>query len=270
MSKDLLHIEFYFPDGTFKDKTEVVDSILSLMKSQGSIDYSGFADTELLKQGLLNHIGNGDVSRYKKISETQKSEIEKTITKTIEKCNDILSIPTKNFIFVHPYFTTEHDKIFDGVMAVAVYSCVFHLFVNLDEYSKKSIENTVAHELNHTIYYYYHYNDFNNYTLLDAILLEGLAENFREQYFDPAISKWAGALRKDEAFEILRKSEDLLNSRDQEKIQAFLFGNSEYKRWTGYSVGYWLVKEYMHKNKHVSWDMLMKMDAEAFLVIENT
>lgn len=267
MSKDLSQIEFYFPSGEFKNKQEIVNSILSLMKEKRSIDYSGYTDIDLLKQGLLDHVGNGSIEQYKEISEKQKLEIEKTISETIKKCNDKLPIPTKNFIFVHPYFTTEDDKVFDGVMAVAVYSCVFHLFVNLNEYSKKSIENTVAHELNHTIYYYHHYDDFNNYTLLDEILLEGLAENFREQYFNPEVSKWAGALNKDEAFEVLKESKDILESRDQKVIKEFLFGNDKYQRWTGYSVGYWLVKEFINRNKNLSWDELMKTNLKRFIEI---
>lgn len=267
MSKDLSQIEFYFPSGEFKDKDEIVDSIVSLIKDKGSIDYCGYTNIDLLKQGLLDHIGNGNIEQYKVISEEQKLEIKKTISETIEKCNAKLPIPTKNFIFVHPYLTTEDNKVFDGVMAVAVYSCVFHLFVNLDGYSKKSIENTVAHELNHTIYYYHHYDDFGNYTLLDEILIEGLAENFREQYFHPEVSKWAGALNKDEAFEVLKGSKDIFESRDQKVIKEFLFGNNKYQRWTGYSVGYWLVREFINKNKNLSWGELMKTNPKRFIEI---
>ncbi|MEX0931160.1 MAG: DUF2268 domain-containing putative Zn-dependent protease [Candidatus Paceibacterota bacterium] len=265
MNKDLSQIEFYFPNEEFKNKDELVNSIISLMKEKGSIDYSGYTNNELLRQGLLDHIGNGSIGQYKSISVEQKSEIEKIISETVEKCNDKLPIPTKNFIFVHPYLTTEDNKVFEGVMAIAIYSCVFHLFVNLNEYSKKSIENTVAHELNHTIYYYNHYNDFNNYTLLDEILLEGLAENFREQYFDPEVSKWAGALNKDTAFDILRESKNILESRDQKVIKEFLFGNDKYEKWTGYSLGYWLVKKFIKSNPNLSWDEIMKIDSQKFL-----
>ncbi len=268
MGKDLSQIEFYLPSGEFKDKTAIVDAIISLMEDRRSINYSGYSDTELLRRGLLYHIGNGSIEQYKAISEEQKLEIEKTISETIEKCNDKLPVPTKNFIFIHPYLTTEDDKVFDGVRAVAVYSCVFHLFVNLDEYSKKSIENTVAHELNHTIYYYHHYDDFNNYTLLDEILLEGLAENFREQYFNHEITKWAGSLEKEEAFRILKDlDKDTLESRDKKVIKEFLFGNNKYKKWSGYSTGYWLVKEFINRNKDLSWDELMKTDSKRFTEI---
>ncbi len=267
MIKDLSQIEFYFPSGKLKNKNEIVGSIISLMKEKGSIAYSGYTNVKLLKQGLLNHIGDGNVDQYREISEEQKLEIESVISETIEKCNEKLSIPTKNFIFVHPYLTTEEDKFFEGVMAVAVYSCVFHLFINLNECSKKSIENTVAHELNHTIYYYHHYDDFNNYTLLDEVLLEGLAENFREQYFDSNVTKWAGALSKEEALYLLKKIKNTLESRDQKVIKEFLFGNGKYERWTGYSVGYWLVKEFIKNNPNLSWDKIMKIKPQNFLQV---
>ncbi len=264
MNKDLSQIEFYFPSEEFKDRSDMVDAIISLMKEKGSVDYSGYADINLLKQGLLDHIGEGDPGKYKEISEGQKLEIGEIILETIRKCNEKLTVPTKNFIFVHPYLTTEEDKVFEGVMAVAVYSCVFHLFINLDEYSNKSIENTVAHELNHTIFYYHHYDNFNNYTLLDEILLEGLAENFREQYFDTKVSKWAGSLTKTEALKLLKESKDILQSKDRNLIKEFLFGNEMYQKWTGYSAGYWLVKEFRDNNKNLSWDELMKIGSNRF------
>lgn len=267
MNKDLSQIEFYFPNGEFGNKNEIVDAIISLMKDRGSVDYSGYANHDLLKQGLLDHMGSGNIKQYKGIYDEQKIEIEKIIAETVNKCNEKLPVPTKNFIFVHPYFTTEEDKVFEGVMAVAVYSCVFHLFVNLDEYSKKSIENTVAHELNHTIYYYHHYNDYNNYTLLDEVLLEGLAENFREQYFDPHTTKWAGALRKEEAFKVMKSSKDIFKSRDQKLIKEFLFGSDKYKKWTGYSAGYWVVKEFIKNNTDLSWDQVMKTESQSFLKV---
>lgn len=265
MNKNLAQIEFYFPEGEFKNRSELVNSIIYLIKEKANLEYSGFADINLLKQGLLNHIGFGNPEEYKEISKKQKLEIGKIISETIEKCNKKLPIPTKNFIFVHPFLSTKDDVVFEGVMAVAMYSCVFHLFINLHEYSRKSLENTVAHELNHTIFYFNHFSDFNNYILLDEILLEGLAENFREQFFDPKISEWAGALSKSEAFKALKESKEILKSRNKRVIKEFLFGNDRYKIWTGYSVGYWLVKEFIDNNLELSWDDLMKIESEKFI-----
>lgn len=266
MSKKLSQIEFYFPEGNFNNKKELTDAIISEVKEKDSLAYCGYSDKKHLKKGLLNHLGEGDISQYKIISDNEKRKIKKIITNTVEECNEKLSVPTKNFVFVNPYLTTESDEVFNGVMAVAVYSCVFHLFINLDEYTDQSLINTVPHELNHTIYYYNHYDDFNNYTLLDEIILEGLAENFKEEFFDSERTPWAGALSKDKAFKILENSRDKLNSRDQSEINKFLFGiNEKDSRWKGYSAGFWLVKEFIDNNQDLSWDEIMKIDREEFL-----
>lgn len=129
------------------------------------------------------------------------------------------------------------------------------------------MENTIAHELNHTIYMYRHYDDFGSYTLLDNILLEGLAENFRQTYFDPETTPWAGALQKDEAFKVLKNSINVLDSGDEEIKNEFLFGGKDYKKWTGYSAGYWLVKEFIKENQNLSWNDLMKVGQEKFLEV---
>jgi len=266
MNRDLAQIEFNFPKGQFRDKKELTAAIIAQMKENGSTAYSGYANLELLKQGLLDHIGSGNIGQYSDEIYHQKiNELRKVILQTIEKCNSYLAIPTKNFIFINPYLTVDEDEVFEGVMAVAVYSCAFHLFINLSEYSNDSLINTIAHEINHTIYYYNHFDNFNNYSLLDEIILEGLAENFREQLFNPQTSKWAGALSKQQAFDLLEESSDILSSRDKVLIKNFLFGSDKYPKWAGYSAGYWLVKEYLNQHKNLTWNDAMKLPSQDIL-----
>jgi len=266
MNKDLSQIEFYFPSGEFKDKNEIVDSILSLIKEKGSIDYSGHTDIESLRLGIFDHLGNADVNTYTQISEEEQLEIGKTISETVEKCNDKLPIPTKNYIFVFPYLPLEKDVVFGGVNGVARYSCVFHIFLSLQSWTQESLTHTIAHELNHTIYYYHHYDDFNNYTLLDEMIMEGLAEYFREQLLGGKQAPWAIALTKKEAFDALYlMNKETVSTRDRDLIRDVLFGNDKYQKWTGYSIGYWLVKEFIKDNPSLSWDEIMKMSSREIL-----
>ena len=65
----------------------------------------------------------------------------------------------------------------------------------------------------------------------------------------------------------MKKSIGIFNSRDKNAIKDFLFGKSEYKKWTGYSVGYWLVKEFIEKNNNLSWDEIIKTDPSDFIDI---
>lgn len=267
MNEDLAQIEVYFPDGEFSNLEEVVAAIADEVEANDSLDYCGFRGKDDLKEGLLDKIGKGSLDGYRPISPEEKSEIKKTISETITACNEELSIPTKNFIFVHPFFPDEDAKVFDGVMGVTVYSCVFHLFVDLQDYKKQSLVDTVAHELNHTIFYYHHFENLNNFSLLENIVMEGLAENFKEEYFTPETTPWAGALEKEEAFAILEDFQESFDVRDYERIQKFLYGGEEKKRWTGYSAGYWLTKGFIAENSDLSWNEIMKLDANEFLEV---
>lgn len=268
MKEQLSQIEFYYPENTDKkiDKQSLVDLIVAEMKKRGSMEYSGHASEESLRKSLASHLGETGITEYQPLAESQQKEIELVITRTIERCNQALPVPTKNFVFVFPYFPDEKDEVFGGVMGVAPYSCVLHLFLNPKKWSKKVLENTVAHELNHTIYYYYHYDSLGSYTVLEEMLIEGFAECFREQVVDATPSAWASALTQEEARDALAKmGDDMLASKDKQLIKGVLFGNEEYKRWTGYSVGYWLAKSFIEQNKNLSWEEIMKVESAAIL-----
>jgi len=273
MNPKLEQIEFYFPEkgNGIKSKKELVDRILEMMKKKESITYAGHTDEEGLREGILKHLGNANIEKYKPLSKLQKEEIQKQIGETISECNKHLPLPTKNYVFVFPYLPAENEKVFEGIMGVARYSCVFHLFISPELWSSKVLANTVAHELNHTIFYYYHYDDFNNYTLLDEMLLEGLAENFREQIVDKTPALWAIALNQKEALKTLDSMDDkLLSSKEPKTIQGVLFGNERFKRWTGYSIGYWLVKKLIQKKPDLSWNEIMKLQPKEILKVCKT
>ena len=270
MKFELAQIEFYFPDASenITSKKKLADLILEKMGERKSTEYAGHPDEKSLREGILQHLGNADISQYKKLSGYQEEKIKKQIEKTISKCNKYLPVPTKNYVFVFPYLPTEEDEVFEGVMGVARYSCVFHIFLSPDQWSPKVLASTVAHELNHTIFHYHHYDDFNNYSLLDEMLLEGLAENFREQVIDKTSAPWTIALTREKAFRVLHSmDEKVLNSKDHDLIRGVLFGNTMYRHWTGYSVGYWLVKELIRKKPDLSWDKIMKLQSQEILEI---
>ena len=269
MRKELAKIEFYFPEGRngIKNKQRLADSILDMMRKRGSTAYAGSLDEAGIYEGIVQHLGDADISQYKPLSKSQRKEIQKQIKEIIQKCDNYLPIPVKNYIFVFPYLPTEKDSAFEGVMGVARYSCVFHIFLSLDFWSPKALVDTVAHELNHTIFYYYHYDDFNNYTLLDEMIIEGLAENFREQVTGGMPTPWAVALAQEEAFDTLDSVNRLLSSKDNDIHRDILFGNDEYKRWAGYSMGYWIVKELIHKRPDLSWEKIMKLNSKEILEI---
>ncbi len=274
MQSNLIEINFYFPEVSdrLKNKQRLVDLIMESMRVNKTIQYAGYASEKDLKKDLLFHIGDNNIEQYHNISVNEKKIIKKTIGQTIKKCDKILPLPTKNFIFVFPWFPSEKEIVFNGSFGFAAYSCVIHLFVNLDIFSKKSVADSIAHEINHTISYYYHFDRYSNWTLLDHMVNEGLAENFREDVFVKTNSAlWSIALTKKKAFNILISIKRYLNFKDQLLHQRILFGDKKYKRWAGYSIGYWLVKDFINKNKDLSWEEIIKTDPEDILeaVIKN-
>ena len=269
MKSELMHIEFYYPkeNESLKNKEHLADLIVDEMREKESISYSGHLDEKSLKDGIVAHLGNADISQYKKLSGDQEKQIKEEIEKIISDSNKVLPIPTKNYIFFFPYIPTEKDKDFGGIMGVAQYSCVFHIYLSPDHWSSKDLANTITHELNHTIFYYRHFDNFKNYSLLEEMLMEGLAENFKEQVAEKEASPWAVALNKKEAFSELASLNELLDSKDKDLHREVLFGSEKYKKWTGYSVGYWLVKDLINKKPDLSWDQIMKLDSSEFLKV---
>lgn len=262
-----VRIIFCFPRILRKatDRRVFARLLLEKMQKNGSVEYAGYAKDEYLYRDLLRHVGKGVIAQSSGLSLPQKDHITNTIRATIEKCRKKLPLPATIFVFIFPYFPTEEDA-FAGVMGFTPYSSVFHLFVSPQTFTQESLESTTAHELNHAIFYYYHYERFGKYTLLDDCIVEGLAENFREEVIGGEPALWSRALTKKEALRTLDSIRSLLRSKSSRIRHDILFGSKQYKRWTGYSVGYWLIKEFRKKHRKVSWEEIMQMNPESILI----
>ncbi len=266
MKSDLIEINFYFPKPALvKDKQKLVGLIVEAMRNDGAIKYAGYSNENILREDLLRHTGCYDHGQYRNLSGKEKQSISKTIQATIDKCNKILPLPTKNFIFIFPWFPSEKESVFNGSFGFAAYSCVLHLFIAPDVFTEESVADSVAHEINHTISYYYHFDRYAQWSLLDHIVNEGLVENFREDVLKTKSAPWAVALSEQKAFEILKEIYPKLSSKDDKIRHTVLFGSDEYERWTGYSIGYWLVKEFRKIKPNLSWEEIIKTKSEDIL-----
>jgi uncharacterized protein YjaZ len=265
-NSDLIQVEFYFPKKEkVKSKKDLANLIVDEMSQQGSTEYAGYLDEKSLYEGITEHLGDTNVGEYKPIDSSQKKYVKKLIKNIVKTCNEILPIPVKNFIFVFPWFPSDNFSMFNGSIGLAPYTCVIHIFIDTYHFSDKGIRDTICHELNHTIYYQYHPDSFGNYNLLDNLIIEGLAENFREDILQDDPAPWAVALNKEEAFRLVEKIKPQFNTTDLKILEDVLFGSKEYKRWTGYSVGYWLVKAFKEENKNYTWESIMRQKSANFL-----
>jgi uncharacterized protein YjaZ len=133
------------------------------------------------------------------------------------------------------------------------------LDIKVNEIKNGDVFQTICHELCHAVRW--QYNDEWSSTLLDGIIFEGLATAFEIEsakgnnitlnYFAEFISK-----RNDNINEkILKTLDKQLNDQVYDYDTIFFTGDKELglPRWSGYSLGYYLVKKYMVKhNKKIA------------------
>lgn len=264
--KSHAQVEFYFPDSSIvkKGRSHLADAILLDVKKNDSLSHSGHVNEESLKKSIERRIGGGSIDKYVQFSVAEEKKISEIVQQALRECDKVLPIPLQQHVFVFPYFPKDADSLFGGVMAYADYTCVFHLFLASD-YSDVELKRTIAHELNHTIYFYNHFDRFGDYTLLDQVVIEGLAEHFVLAVFGGQVSRWSLALSEQEALTGLAEIKTLLDSRDHRIHNEVLYGNEGFKRWTGYSLGYWIVKEFLEKQPSLTWEEIMKIDTKAIV-----
>jgi uncharacterized protein YjaZ len=162
-------------------------------------------------------------------------------------------------LFIFPSDSSNQTiKIeFNGKSGLAFKDKLF-LFIS-EENHEEEIRSLLTHEYNHVCRLTYYQKHENDYTLLDTIILEGLAENaVRERFGEEFVSSWTSFYTETE---LLKMWETLIAPncsilKTNHKHHELLFGSPLYPKMAGYSVGYFLVKKYMTMHHFTSKDLL--------------
>ncbi|MBI4312654.1 MAG: hypothetical protein HY681_12865 [Chloroflexi bacterium] len=86
-------------------------------------------------------------------------------------------------------------------------------------------------------------------TLLDAMVVEGMADAFALGLFADLSPASIHALSPEAELQVWPKVRRRLSASDSSEIRRFLFGdNDRAPAWTGYAIGYRVVKEYLAKH----------------------
>ncbi len=133
------------------------------------------------------------------------------------------------------------------------------IFLFLAEINTESeIKALFTHEYNHTCRLNRYPKQEQAYTLLDTIILEGLAENaVRERLGDEHTAIYTGSYNDEELKQMWEKiimpNHHVLKS--DRKHQQLLYGFHFYPKMAGYCVGDYLVRKYMNKHKVLTKDL---------------
>jgi len=120
-----------------------------------------------------------DLKKIVKFLNTCK--IEKRILLLLKKCERILPTSQVNVFILPLARTKENMKVVDdlcGVVAYTPWRRNFLLFLHPQKGWKKYLDMTVVHEYNHAVRMQYFHPNSKERTILDHIILEGLADNF--------------------------------------------------------------------------------------------
>jgi uncharacterized protein YjaZ len=244
MQSNLVKIKFQFPNISreIKDKKKFAHLLFEDMQRKGDIKYAGYLREQDFKKDLFRHIGNWNSAQYKLLSVKQKQTMENAIEAAVKKSHKALPHPDLPiFVFVYPWFPEGNDRmLFGGVTALAAYYTI-HLFIDLKAYTSASLKQTIAHEWNHLVFYRYHPE--HQHTLRAHIVMEGFAELFREEVMGGKPAPWALALTQEESWKQFAILGGKLNAKSMALYKEVFLGSKKYKRWTGYSIAYVLIKE---------------------------
>ncbi len=106
----------------------------------------------------------------------------------------------------------------------------------------EELPRTISHELHHAVRAKALVNEPN--TLGAALINEGLATHFETEVWGGEPSKWATALNQEQLQELLKVAVNERTDTTYDHARWF-FGAKELPRWTGYTIGVYLVKEYL-------------------------
>jgi len=128
--------------------------------------------------------------------------------------------------------------------------------------SDHELAGTVAHEYHHSVWTSKHFDPYQPFTLLDALLFEGKAMYFQETVYQGS----SHIPNYDNRYEEVR--EELMNrlgSVDTNLRNEMMFGSDRIPYAFGYAEGYRLVKRYLQENPQVKIEQWTSMEPEKFL-----
>ncbi|MEH7253493.1 DUF2268 domain-containing protein [Neobacillus niacini] len=165
------------------------------------------------------------------------------------------------------FFSRQEDKVKGGVS----YPDKMFLFLS-NSLTSKELEALFVHEYHHICRLTNQTKRFEEYTLLDSLIIEGLAEyavlvNCGRNY----LADWCSMYSDSELIKLWDKylNDNLELKKSDRKHDDLLYGTGRIPKLLGYAAGFRIVEEY-YKNNQFSISLSFKLPAKKFLLAENS
>jgi len=263
--------EHTYPKNEFKRISKLIDF--------REIDRNGFDIRSNIHSGFPKEYDyqiTGRINSNNRL-ELDSNKIKNLVGSVYKKYNSMFLC---NFmrIFIYPWETEHKKSDMNGVAAFSPFKNTIHLWINPKNSKwRKVVEETIFHEQSHA-YLYNHNKIFLNWDknsiLHNWMISEGLAENYAKSVTGGIVwnitkNKWFGFTKKEcqDIFKTLGQKIKMVGDteKNNREMCSIMFGGKNYKKLTGYAIGYWIVSDYMTKNNvdinsahHKSFDEILK------------
>lgn len=247
-------------DHTITDKKKFITNMVSDL--YGTLGWYGW---HAYKRGLINDaewdiFDNEDITSPLPRYNFDKGKIISLIGDTLIQCHkEIPSKPTR--IRVFPCFSSfVHNKM-DGVTGRSERKDTMNIFIDpTTTRRQQSLIHTICHEYNHAVVY--NHIDIGTHLLdiLERMMMEGLAEHFREKVVGGWRAPWTQAIAKEEYKIYLNRIKEDLNDTTYEKYREIFFNKwDKYPLRFGYTMGYYMIEDFIKNNSKLSWEEIVKI-----------
>ena len=188
--------------------------------------------------------------------------LEKTTELSIKKVKELLPIDDVDIVL---YDTFDKDTSVDHIYGYTPNAHVVFVYLNpgvkdFEKIVKEDLGKTLAHELHHSVRWR---NPGYGANLLEALVTEGLAEHFAKEVDNSGTEPWTKVLSKNEIQKLLHLAKE--NFHKHYNHDEWFFGaNGKFLYWTGYSLGYEIVGEYLKNHPQEKASTLYNASAKLF------
>ncbi|MFB6246329.1 MAG: DUF2268 domain-containing putative Zn-dependent protease [Candidatus Pacearchaeota archaeon] len=250
---------YNFLDCPSKDIDKVKEYIIGeIPKTEEG--YFGFKKREYLKTFMNHWFSKG--KRKTILEKPEPDEAEKIVSEALKDLSNVIG-KEKIYVYIIPEKNKFVKDYMEGVMGLTPHRKHIIIQPTIAKNWKKALKDIVAHELAHALSKNYSMFSKNPLKVKGNIIAEGLAEKFKEHVFRKKRNPWTKVFPKSKTKEYLRKVSPYLEKKGfKYHIKIFFNQDKEFPFWTGYTLGYHLVSEYLKDKKNVNWKNILRRDLE--------
>ncbi len=242
------------------DAGKIIDKCVEEVNEIEGVGFAGYDSRKELIDTLDIFLldKNREHNFFELIGEDELFEVVKSTMDLLEKYQR-----SKKYFFIFPSFDNFTLEKMNGVGGFCPKKNIIFIFLNLNGKNwKDSLKDTLIHEFSHSVSdYYLGGEDFN---IGEGLIFDGLAENFRKINFGGS-DILIEAVSKEDCFKYFEDLRLKLDSKDFDFYMKVFYGTGNYPSWLGYSLGYYLVKNYLDKLKVINWNILLRKNPKEIL-----